>query len=62
MESVHDVDKERRNSSADWRLICCSGAFRIAHSVATATSRSGMQSVVACDDVRVGEEKQKDCS
>lgn len=61
IQSVDYVDEERRNSGADWRFICCSGAFRIAPSVAAAASRPGMQNVVARDEVRVGKEEQNEC-
>lgn len=54
------MDEEGRDSSADWRFICCSGAFGVAYSEAAAASPSGMQSVVACDKVRVGEEEQNE--
>ncbi len=55
------MDKEGRDSSADWRLIGCSGALGVAYSEAAAASPSGMQSVVARYNVRIGEEEQNEC-
>ena len=62
IDGVHDIDEERRDSGADWRFICCRGAFGVAYSEAAAARRSGMQRVVACDNVRIGEEEENECA
>lgn len=61
IECVHDVNKEGRKSGANWRFICCRGAFRFACCVTAAATRSGMQVAVACSDMRVGEEENSEC-
>ena len=58
IEGVDNIEKERSYRSADWRFICCGGAFGVACSVRTAARDSRMQRVMACDEVGIGKKER----